>query len=76
MWADLAGHVGYIFIALGLWQLTKKKQIGWLYRFIGETIWVILGFVLNLTSIWAWGIIFMLIDLKGFYADQDKQRKG
>lgn len=63
---DLVGHVGYIFIALGLWQLTKKKRIGWLYRFIGETIWVGIGFWTGYTSIWIWGLVFMYIDVKGF----------
>ena len=63
---DFFGHVGYGFIALGLWQLTRKRRIGWLFRLIGEVIWVMIGWQMGMSSIYLWGLGFMLLDIIGF----------
>ena len=64
---DVYGHIGYLYIALGMWLLSKKDIVGWIYRFLGELIWIIIGFHIQMTSIWLWGIVFMVIDLTGFF---------
>ena len=63
---DLIGHIGYAFIFLGMIFLATKSIWGWLLRFVGESIWVGLGFAMSMTSIWYWGILFMLIDSMAF----------
>lgn len=48
--ADVWGHFGYTFIAMGMVALSLKIKWGWLLRLIGELVWVALGFHLGLTS--------------------------
>ena len=62
---DLLGHIGYIFIASGMYLLSQKDGLGWVCRFMGEMLWVGIGLYINMTSIWVWGVVFMIIDLYG-----------
>ena len=64
---DIIGHIGYLLIALGIWRLSKLDNRGWLLRFAGELVWVVIGVILNMTSITAWGLIFMAIDGWSYY---------
>jgi len=77
---DIAGHFAYASIALGMWRLGKKDKRGWILRFVGELGWIAVGLLMGYTSIWMWGILFLGIDIKGYYewwkwegrfADQD-----
>ena len=70
---DLAGHIFYIFLACGVYLLSKKDINGWLYRLVGETGWVALGLIMGMTSIWIWGLIFMVIDIRGFLEWRKKE---
>lgn len=63
---DFTGHIGYLFILVGMVLISKKNIYGWLFRFVGETIWMVLGFYLELSSVVFWGMIFMVIDIYGF----------
>lgn len=73
---DLFGHVGYVFILYGLWLLTQGRKFGWGMRFVGEAIWVILGFALGMSSIWMWGLVFMSMDIVGYYRWSTKENDG
>ena len=64
---DLAGHFASATIALGIFFLTKKSIWGWVFRFIGEVAWVVIGFLMGWSSVWAWGLVFLTLDAKGFY---------
>lgn len=63
---DLLGHVGHGFIALGMFLVYKKSAWGWASRFTGESIWMILGLMMGMTSIWSWGMGFMILDVVAF----------
>ena len=63
--ADIAGHFGYFFIVVGMWLLTQKSYWGFAFRLVGETIWAVVGLCIGLTSIWAWGGVFMALDIRG-----------
>jgi hypothetical protein len=63
---DIFGHIGYAFLLFGTLAISRKNKLGWLFRVIGESIWIVLGFFLGLTSIYVWGIIFLCIDAYGF----------
>lgn len=65
---DLAGHVAYLFVAVGMFLLSKKSKWGWVCRFTGEIGWVIIGLIMGMTSIWMWGLLFMALDFNGFHA--------
>jgi hypothetical protein len=49
-----------------MYLLSQHERFGWVCRFLGELIWVAIGIYLGMTSIWIWGFIFMLIDLRGY----------
>ena len=63
---DILGHLFYAFIFLGLLLLNTKNKWGWICRIIGEIGWLCLGFELELTSLVFWGVLFVLLDIRGF----------
>ena len=65
---DKLGHIGYVFIIVGIVLLAKQSVWGWLARFIGEGVWLYIGVEMKMTSVWLWGGIFMLLDIYGFYS--------
>lgn len=67
-WIDVLGHIGYVFITIGILLLTRKNIWGWLFRWMGEFIWLIIGILLDMSSIWSWGLIFLGLDIYGFYS--------
>ena len=67
VWVDALGHLGYIFIALGIFLLTKKNIWGWVFRFTGEFTWLVIGILIDMSSIWLWGFLFLALDAYGFY---------
>jgi len=62
---NLFGHIAYIFIVIGMILLSYKRWEGWLFRFVGEFVWMFIGLYLGMSSIWFWGLVFILIDLYG-----------
>lgn len=63
--ANELGHLGYVFSIIGMILLSLNKRLGWAFRFIGEAIWISVGVLLDMDSIYIWGGIFMCIDLLG-----------
>lgn len=63
---DLLGYVAYTFIFFGSYLIAKKKSVGWLYRILGNVMWVGLGLALGLTSIVVAEVIFIALDSYGF----------
>lgn len=59
---DLIGHVGYVLLLLGSILIGHKHPTGWLLRLAGQLIWVGLGTAMGMSSIWVWGIAFVIID--------------
>lgn len=59
LFVDLLGHLAYASSMLGLFLIGKKKPIGWAFRIIGDAIWLYLGIVLSLSSIYMWEFIFI-----------------
>ena len=72
---DLAGLLFYFWIAVGMYMLSNKDRVGWLFRFAGELGWVCTRVHYGMSSIWAWGLIFMVIDALGYrkWLNQEKQ---
>ena len=59
---DFFGYWGYFFIFAGLYYIGAKEPAGWFMRLFGETIWIILGFILGVSSIWVGGLAFVALD--------------
>lgn len=64
---DLQGHLAYFFIFLGMLLISQKMQVGWFLRFLGEASWTMIGFEMGMSSIWAWGMVFMAVDVYGYW---------
>jgi len=65
---DAIGHVGYILLLIGTLLVTRRQAAGWLFRLAGESIWVVLGIKLGLTSVVTWGLVFIILELRGWWA--------
>lgn len=65
---DLFGHFFYACLALGMYLLAKKSKWGWVSRFIGEAGWLWIGWELGMSSIWMWGVAFLLMEIYGFWS--------
>lgn len=64
---DFLGHAGYISIIAGLILLARQNKWGWVFRFVGDMLWFLIGFLIDMSSLWFWGGIFLMIDLWGWY---------
>jgi hypothetical protein len=65
---DLFGHLFYAFIALGMLLLAYKSKWGWVSRFVGELGWLWIGVEMEMSSIWSWGALFLVIECYGFWS--------
>ena len=63
---NLLGHIGYIFLVVGMILIARKHAIGWIFRMSGEVLWTIVGFALNMSSIWFWCLVFFCLDAYGY----------
>ena len=72
---DALGHVGYVFLALGMYMIACGRTIGWIWRFIGELIWLVIGLYLDMSSMYLWGAAFLGIDALGFVKSQRETKK-
>lgn len=61
------GHIGYLFIIFGMLLLAEQNTYGWVMRAIGEAIWLVVGIRMQMSSMWFWAVIFILLDIYGFY---------
>ena len=64
--ADILGHIGYFFLAAGMFFLARKSLWGWVLRLIGELIWLRIGFMIEMSSVVFWGVIFAGMEIYGF----------
>ena len=63
---DKCGHLGYALLLTGQLLVSRKKASGWLVRLIGESICIILGVEMGMTSIVVWGIVDMAVNTYGY----------
>lgn len=63
---DILGHIFYFMLFSGTMLVQSKKYQGWFLRFAGEAGWTGIGIAIGMSSIWLWGIAFMVIDLLGY----------
>jgi hypothetical protein len=63
---DVLGHVGYVLLFIGQWQVGDGKRYGFLLRLAGEVVWVGLGFCMGYTSIWIWSLVFAYVEIRNF----------
>jgi len=67
MWIlDVLGHIGYMFLAFGMYLLARKNMFGWVCRGVGELVWLFIGIEMQMSSIWFWGFMFLALEIYGF----------
>lgn len=72
---DFFGHFFYFFLFLGMLLIQYKDYRGWAFRFAGEAGWIVIGLVMGMSSIWAWGFVFLTVDALGFLKWQKEHRE-
>lgn len=65
---DIAGHLGYALVMVGVFLLSRHQVLGWLFRCAGEVVWLVVGVYMGMSSIVVWGVVFVLMDLYGFWS--------
>jgi hypothetical protein len=64
--ADIAGHIAYVFILLGIYLIGRGKKIGMLSQLVGCLIWVGAGIALGLSSVIIWNIVISLVCIHSY----------
>lgn len=72
---DFLGHIGYISITAGMILLARKNIWGWLLRAMGEALWISIGVMLDLSSVYIWGFVFLGIEAYGFYTWREMKKQ-
>lgn len=65
---DAFGYLFYAFLMLGTYLIGQRYPGGWQLRFIGDIGWALLGFWMGVSSIVVFGILFSILDVKGYVA--------
>jgi len=73
---DVFGHLCYACLFGAMILLGQKNSWGWGLRLAGEIGWVAIGFVLGLTSVWFWGLLFCIIDANNWRKWRGMERLG
>lgn len=63
---DFIGHFAYLLSVVGTIYVSKKEKNGFLARIIADSIWCLIGLYLNLSSIFLWSIVFLIVDIRGY----------
>jgi nicotinamide riboside transporter PnuC len=64
---DFLAHIGYATITGGTLLLALRSIWGWFFRFVGDVIWLYVGWqLLNMPSVCIWMPVFMLMEIVGF----------
>ena len=63
---DSLGWIANIGFIVGAIELTKRKKIGFIYQLIANLICMVVGIILELTSLIAISIVLMAINFKGY----------
>ncbi len=64
--ADIAGHIAYVFIMLGILLIGRGNRVGMLSQLVGCAIWVGAGIALELSSVIIWNIIIGLVCIHSY----------
>lgn len=54
---DALGHVGYVFLLVGVWAVGEKIELGWVGYIAGLLIWAFIGWKLRMSSMIVWQLI-------------------
>lgn len=63
---DFIGHFAYLLAVIGTVYVSKKDKNGFLARVISDSIWFVIGLYLNLSSIFLWSIVFLIVDIRAY----------
>ena len=71
---DFIGHFAYLLAVIGTIYVSKKDKNGFLARVISDAIWCVIGLYLNLSSIFLWSIVFLVVDIRAYrkWVDESK----
>ena len=64
---DFAGHIGEILLVFGTFRVARGDHWGFIWRVLGSAIWLVIGWHLDLSSVWFWCGVFLLVDSYGVY---------
>ena len=56
---DIIGHFLMVGMLAGKWLVAHKHRTGWLVWACAAFGWIILGYVLGLTSLMAWNVLYV-----------------
>lgn len=65
---NYVGHFAYSLVFLGMFMVARKQVSGWVFRLLGELLWVVIGFQMGASSIWGWGLAFIAVDVIGYWS--------
>ena len=72
---DVLGHIGYLCLSIGMFLLAKQSIWGWPCRGVGESIWLFIGIEMQMSSMWVWGIIFLMMECYGYRSWKMAEKK-
>lgn len=61
------GWTGTFFLLVGTWYVGKKKVQGWALKFVGDFIWLYLGFEWKKVDLVVPSLIFICMDVYLFW---------
>ena len=64
---DILGHIATLWLVTGTSMLSMKNRLGWLVRAVGQVLWILIGAIMGMTSIWIWGLVFVAMDIWGYF---------
>lgn len=64
---DKVGHLAYLALFGGTQLIAFELWMGWPSRAVGDLLWLLLGFRLNLQSVKVWSAFFLLVDVYGWW---------
>lgn len=71
---DALGHIGYSLLGVGVLLLGRRVAAGWLFRLVGQAVWLAIGIALGMSSIYVWSTAFLVLDAVGYYRWREKCR--
>jgi len=76
MFTDILGWIGNIFFVLGAFLLAKKRPIPCcITNIVGNGIYIIVGILLHITSLWSISIFLLFLAIYGIYTWSKNEKK-
>jgi nicotinamide riboside transporter PnuC len=72
---DFIGHISYLFLTIGIYLLSKHNKLGWIFSSVCQLGWIFIGFWINMTSLWTWAMLFLLMNLYGYFKWSENENK-